>query len=302
MSEVLVYFLLSLPLVAAFAMFALGVVAIHQASRVLNLAHGAMAMVPAFVVFELSEIGIPVPLAVLLGVLSGALLGVAVERIFIRVLRGHSATAQTVGTVAALGVLVSLTAKILGTTPRVAVNVFPEGGLHVGFSLLRYGQIGLFGLAILVSLAFFAVFKYTDFGLAMRAAAQNRRAAALMGVNADLTTAAAWAIGGALAGLGGILLAPVTTLHPYSLTLIVLPAFVAALIGGLDSFTGAMVGAVVVGLAEGMVPALGLLPGLEQFTSQVGAPQVAVGLVAFTVMYLRGERFSSSDVRAGEGV
>ena len=302
MSQVPVYFLLSLPLVGAFAMFALGVVAIHQASRVLNLAHGAMAMVPAYVVFELSQHGVPLLLTLPIGVASGALLGIAVERIFIRVLRGHGPTAQTVGTVAALGVLVSLTAKTLGTTPRVAVNVFPDGGIHVGYSLLRYGQIGLFFVAGIVSLGFFALFRYTDIGLAMRAAAQNRRAAALMGVNADLTTAAAWAVGGGLAGLGGILLAPVTTLHPYSLTLIVLPAFVAALIGGLDSFTGAMVGAVVVGLAEGMVPAVGLIPGLARFTSQVGAPQVAVGLVAFTVMYLRGERFSASDVRAGEAL
>src|SRR5436309_8296575 len=150
MTQVPIYFLLSLPLVGAFAMFALGVVAIHQASRVLNLAHGAMAMVPAYIVFEASLHGVPTPIALLIGVVSGALLGIAVERIFISVLRAHSPTAQTVGTVAALGVLVALTAKILGTTPRVAVNVFPEGGIHVGYSLLRYGQIGLFLVAVVV--------------------------------------------------------------------------------------------------------------------------------------------------------
>src|SRR5204862_3511990 len=166
MSQVPVYFLLSLPLVAAFAMFALGVVAIHQASRVLNLAHGAMAMVPAYVVFELSAHGVPLIAALVIGILSGALLGVAMERVFIRTLRGHGPTAQTVGTVAALGVLVSLSAKTLGTTPRVAVNVFPEGGIHVGYSLLRYGQIGLFFVAVVVSVGFFALFRYTDIGLA----------------------------------------------------------------------------------------------------------------------------------------
>lgn len=298
MSQVPIYFLLSLPLVGAFAMFALGVVAIHQASRVLNLAHGAMAMVPVYVLFELSEYGVPLLVALPLAIGSGALLGIAVERVFIRVLRRQSPTAQTVGTVAALGVLVSFAAKIFGTTPRVAVNVFPEGGVQVSASLIRYGHIGLFAVAVLTCIGFFALFRYTDLGLAMRAAAQNRRAAALMGVNADLTTAAAWALGGALAGLSGILLAAVTTLHPYSLTLIVLPAFVAALLGGLDSFTGAMVGAAVVGLAQGMVPAIGLIPVVGRFATQVGAPQVVVGLVAFGIMYLRGERFSTSDVRA----
>jgi branched-subunit amino acid ABC-type transport system permease component len=298
MDQVPIYLLLSIPLVGAFAMFSLGVVTIYQASRVLNLAHGAMAMVPVYVLFELSKHGVPLLLALPIGIASGGVLGVVVERVFIRTLRGQSATAQTVGTVAALGVLVAFSAKIFGTTPRVAVNVFPEGGLHIGASLLRYGHIGLTVVAVIASAGFFALFRYTDLGLAMRAAAQNRRAAALMGVDADLTTAAAWAIGGTLAGLGGILLAPVTTLHPYSLTLIVLPAFVAALMGGLESFSGAMVGAAIVGLAQGMVPAIGLVPGIGQFASQVGAAQVVVGLVAFTVMYLRGERFSGSDVRA----
>ena len=297
-SQVPIYFLLSLPLVGAYAMFSLGVVAIYQASRVLNLAHGAMAMVPCYVVFEASQRGVPILMALPLGIVSGAVLGVGVERVFIRPLRGQSATAQTVGTVAALGVLVSLAAKLFGTTPRVAISIFPEGKVDVGASVLRYGHIGLFFVAIASSVAFFALFRYTDLGLAMRAAAQNRRAAALMGVDAELTTATAWAIGGALAGLGGILLAPVTTLHPYSLTLIVLPAFVAALMGGLESFTGALVGAAIVGLAQGMVPAIGLIPWVGDFATQVGAAQVVVGLIAFTIMYLRGERFSGSDVRA----
>ncbi|HEX7168664.1 MAG TPA: branched-chain amino acid ABC transporter permease [Acidimicrobiales bacterium] len=298
MSQIPIYFLLSLPLVGAFAMFSLGVVAIYQASRVLNLAHGAMAMVPVYVLFELNTRGVPLLLALPVAIASGALLGVAVERVFIRVLRGQSPTAQTVGTVAALGMLVSISAKVFGTTPRVAVDVFPEGGIAVGASLLRYGHIGLFFVALLSSAAFFALFRFTDMGLAMRAAAQNRRAAALMGVDADRTTAAAWAIGGTLAGLGGILLAPVTTLHPYSLTLIVLPAFVAALMGGLESFTGAVLGAAIVGIAQGMVPAIALIPVVGEFGSQVGAAQVVVGLIAFTLMYLRGDRFSSSDVRA----
>jgi branched-chain amino acid transport system permease protein len=296
-SEAPIYALLSLPLVAAFAMFTLGVVAIYQASRVLNLAHGAMAMVPSFVVFELSKRGLPVPVALVLGVASGALIGIAVERFFVRPLRRQSATAQTVATVAVLGLLVSFTAKFWGTTPRLGVNVFPTGGILVSGSLLRYGQIGLFGVALLSTGAFFALFRYTSFGLAMRAAAQNRLAASLAGINPDLTTSLAWALGGALAGLAGILLAPVTTLHPYSLTLLVLPAFVAALIGGLESLPGALLGAAIVGLVEGMVPVLGLIPGIGHFFGQVGAPQVVLAALAFTVMYLRGQRFTSTQVR-----
>jgi branched-subunit amino acid ABC-type transport system permease component len=109
-SQVPIYFLLSLPLVGAFAMFALGVVAIYQASRVLNLAHGAMAMVPVYIVFELhprvsswvAALGLPawisspfvVLIVVTIGVASGALLGVAVERFFIRNLRPRRSSAR----------------------------------------------------------------------------------------------------------------------------------------------------------------------------------------------------------------
>jgi len=298
-TQVPVYFLLSLPLIGAFAMFALGIVVIYQASRVLNLAHGAMAMVPAYVVYELVRHGIPLIPAMTLAVFSGALLGMAVERFFVRSLRRQSTTAQTVGTVAVLGLLVAVAAKVWGTTPRSPVNVFPDRGIHVGASLLRYGQIGLVAVAVVSAVGFFALLQRTDLGLAMRAAAQNRRAASLMGVNPDATAALAWAIGGALAGTAGILLAAVTTLHPYNLTLLVLPAFVAALIGGLESLPGALVGASVVGLAEGMVPALTLFPGLGSFASQVGAPQLVLALVAFVVMSLRGDRLTGADVRSG---
>ncbi len=298
MSQVPVYFLLALPLVGAFAMFALGIVVIHQASRVLNLAHGAMAMVPAFVAYSLVKAGVPMPVAMTLGVVSGALIGVVVERVFVRGLRPQGATAQTVGTVAALGLLMGIAIKVWGTTPRTAVRLFPEGGIDVGASVLRWGQIGLLGVAIVCTAALFALFRYTETGLAMRAAADNRRAAALMGIDPDTTARLAWALGGALAAIAGILLAAVTVLHPVNLTLLVLPAFVAALLGGLGNLTGAASGACIVGIVFGMVPAIALVPGIGSFATQVGAPQLVLTVLALGVMALRGERFTGAAASA----
>ena len=126
----------------------------------------------------------------------------------------------------------------------------------------------------------------TDLGLDMRCAAENRRAARLMGIDPDRTTMIAWLFAGLLAAMGGVLLASSTNLHPYNLSLQVLPAFVAALIGGLDSVEGAVLGSVVVGLTLGIVPSLG---GIG---SQGGAPEVALAVVGFIVMALRGRRFS----------
>ena len=186
MPAIFTYALLAVPLIGAYALFALGVSVIYRASRVLNLAHGAMAMVPAYLTYSLVQGHVPLPFALLLGVASGAVLGLAVERFFVRRLRPQGPTAQTVGTVAVTGLLIALVSKIWGTNSLVAPHVFPEGHITVGSGGIKYGDIGLFLTAVVVSFGLFTFFKRTQLGLALRAAAQNRRAAALMGVDPDI--------------------------------------------------------------------------------------------------------------------
>jgi branched-chain amino acid transport system permease protein len=290
--DVLVNVALATPLVGAYAMFGLGIVFIHRASKVLNLAHGAMAMFPAFIAYSLTpHTGVFV--ATVVALLSGGVLGLVIERFVVRRLRGSSPTAQTVGTVAVLGLLIALAARIWGTTPLKAPSLFPEHSFRVGNATLSLAAIGLFGAAIAVALVFMAVFRFTDLGLAMRSAADNRRAASLMGIDPDRTTALAWFFAGVLAALGGVLLAAATNLHPYILSLEMLPAFVAALIGGLESERGALLGAAIVGLTIGIVPSISAL------AHTTGAPQVGLAIVAFIVMARRGERIVATDVHAG---
>lgn len=289
---------LATPLVAAYALFALGIVLIYRASRVLNLAHGAMGMFPAYVTYQFRRWGAPVIPALLLGVSAGALLGMAVEAIFVRRLRAVSSTAQTVGTVAVFGITVATVGKVWGTTPVVPPGVFPRAVFSFGASSISLGKIGLVATAVALTALLFALFKYSDLGLAMRGAADNRRAAALMGVNPDRTTRVAWMMGGGLAAIAGILLSAVSTLDPYGLSLQALPGFVAALIGGLESMPGALVGAAVVGFATGIVPALSTIPGVGGFTAQIGATQAVLAIVAFIVMAARGKRLVASDIRS----
>lgn len=280
--------LLTTPLVGAYMMFALGIVFIYRGSKVLNLAHGAMAMVPAYIAYSLAG-GIGTIPATVIAVGAGGAIGVTVERVIVRRLRQASPTAQTVGTVGVLGLLIALAVRVWGTTPTRGPDVFPDRTYAVGNSILKLGDIGLFVCAVVIALLFMAVFRYTDLGLALRCSADNRRAAWLMGIDPDRTTAIAWLFAGLLAGLGGVLLGASTNLHPFNLSLQVLPAFVAALIGGLESEKGAIYGSLVVGLTLGIVPVLGSLG------DQVGAPQVALVLLAFVVMSLRGKRFSVAD-------
>ena len=289
---------LAVPLMAAYALFALGIVLIYRASRVLNLAHGVMAMLPSYVVVDLRGRGLPMAAALVAGVACGALLGGAVELIFVRRLRRISETAQTVGTVAVFGLVVAFSAKGFGTAPLRPPPIFPEGGVSFGGAGISYGQFGLIGTSIVLTVALFALFKFTRLGLAMRGAASNRTAAALMGVNPNRTTQVAWMLGGALAAAAGILLSAVSTLDPYNFSMQATPGFVAALIGGLGSMPGALVGSVVVGFATGLAPALSGAPLVGKFFAAVGSSQLLLTLVAFTVMALRGERLAASDVRA----
>lgn len=290
---------LGAPLVSAYALLALGIVLIYRASRVLNLAHGVMVMIPAYATLEARRAGLPMVLAIAAGIVVGAALGAAVEMVFVRRLRRVSPTAQTVGTVAVYGLGVALVAKLAGTAPLTPPPVFPKGAILFGSGGISYGQIGLIVVALILTAALFALFKFTSLGLAMRASASNRTAAALMGINPDRTTRVAWMMGGALASVAGILLASIGTLDPYGFPLQALPAFVAALIGGLGSMPGALVGACVVGFSIGAVPGLTHVPVIGPFSSSIGASQAVLAVVAFAVMALRGERLSASDVRSG---
>ena len=298
MVDLLVYLLLSLPLVGAYALLALGIVVIFRASRVLNLAHGAMAMMPAYLAYDLAAHHVPMALIVPIAVASGGALGVLTERLFVRTLRRQGPTAQTVGTVAMFGLVVSLVSKHYGTTPLIGPRLFPEGGLQLPGSVLFYGDIGLFVTALVVAGLLLALFRYTDLGLSLRGAADNRVAAALVGIDPDRSARVAWLLGGSLAGLAGVLLGGVNNLSPYTLSLQMLPAFVAALIGGLASLQGALWGALLVGSLQGLVPALGQLAFARRIVGQLGISQLSLTVIALSVMYLRGGAYTGSDVRA----
>jgi branched-chain amino acid transport system permease protein len=293
MTRLLTVLLLSLPLIGAYAIFTLGLVVIYRASKVLNLAHGAMAMFSAYLFKSFIDWGIPMPFALVLGVAAGGGLGWLIERVFVRPLKGVSTTAQTVGTVAALGLLVSGSGKIWGTGGQQADRVFPDGGFEVGSSSIRYGELGLFFTMLLVAAGLYLHLQRTGVGLAMRGAADNARAASLMGVNPQLATSGAWVLGGITAAVAGILLAAVTILHPVVLSLQAVPALVAALIGGLGSLPGALAGAAIVGATLGFVPAF---PSLQEVE---GSGQLLLTILALAVMAARGERYVATDVRGG---
>jgi len=287
--RVFVTILLSLPLVGAYAINAIGIVVVYRASKVLNLAHGAMTMLAAYIAFQLVTWKIPRPLGLLGGVIASVILALLVERFFVRRLRAGGPTAQTIGTVAAFGVMVAVAARIWSTTPRASVPVFPTGTFHVFSTVITNDQIGLFVSMILITALLYALLQRTYLGLVLRGTAENRLAASIMGADPDRMTQLAWAIGGVMAGLAGEMLAAVGSLHPYNLALAALPAYVAALLGGMDSLLAAVAGAAAVGIAEGLIPLIGPLSKVQ------GNSQLVIAIVALVVMARRGARVTGVD-------
>ena len=322
--------ILSLPQVSVFLLFAIGIVVIYRASRVLNLAHGAMAVIPAYAYYSLSKGSVPegfgplqgplnallalggtgpwrAPLAAVIAVAIGAAVGVAVERVVVRRLRPQGPTAQTVGTVAVFGLVIALLAKLYGAgvvtpPPLFPGFLLPDKRIPLPFSPLglglRHDQIYVLVIGVAVAGALFALFRFTPIGLAMRGAADNRQGAMLMGVDVERTTMTAWGLGGALAGMAGVFVGALTNIHPFNLALQVLPAFVAALIGGLENLPGAVWGSVVVGVVQGEVPEIGLLPFMGPLALSPGFSQLVLMVVTFAAMLTRSSKLAGARVRA----
>jgi len=309
---------LSLPLIGIYVVFAVGIVVIYRASRVINLAHGAFALVPAYIFLQLGASDrwhvmsgfhvwrIPVGLALdaAVAIAGGVGLGLLTERFVVRRLRRQGPVAQTVGTVAVFGLAVAVAVKMYGSAPLLpphtsgadGFGLLPGGAIPVGNGSLRYASIVIALVGTAATLACLALFRFTDIGLAMRAAADNRRAASLMGVNPDRTTALAWALGGGLAGLAGVLVGASSNIDAFVLGLQVLPAFVAVLIGGLESLSGALIGCAIVGFVEAERPDVATIPGLG-FLNGPGTAQLIFMILAFVLLATRGARLVTTNLR-----
>ncbi len=235
---------------AVYALIALGFVIIFKASEVVSFMHGSLILLGAFLVARYQqEIGFwP---AALLGLAGTVLAALLTERLLIRRLRGAPVISLAILTI---GVDIILLTEL---TRRIGSDILNVGAPWGGRTL-QLGGVGITtnrALAVLVAVVlmglFFAAFKFSGWGVAMRAAAEDTEAAALMGIRLGRVSMIAWVVAGVLAAVAGLFLtgAPTPGVTP-GVAAVALRAFPAAILGGLDSTGGAVVGGLVVGLAE----------------------------------------------------
>jgi len=235
-----------------YALVALGWVLIYKCSGVLNLAMGEMTLIGAYVSLSFYSMGIPFLPALLISLIIGLILGILTERIFLDKLIGEPVLTVIMVTVGLSFFFKGMVELIWGTDTRVFTPpVFSIEPVYIGPVIVGQAYLWSFVAAIILLIIFFCFFKYTRWGLAMQATADDEMAALSIGVSARFVYAAAWAIAFMAAGVGGTLLGNITGLNISVgyLGLLVLPAVV---LGGLNSVPGAIVGGIAIGILQNL--------------------------------------------------
>jgi branched-chain amino acid transport system permease protein len=239
---------------AVYALLALGFVIIFKATEVINFAHGSLVLIGGYLVYELQPV-IGWAAAAAIGILGAGLAALLIERVVLSNARNADHNGLALLTI---GIDVIITEEIvrrLGAAIPFVGEPYDARPLQIaGVTIFRTQAIALVVGAVLIT-AFFVAFRYSSWGVAMRAQAENREAAALMGIRSSRVTATAWLVAGLLAGVAVLFMAT----QDFSgaglgrgTHAIALIAFPAAILGGLDSTAGAVVGGIIVGLTEAL--------------------------------------------------
>jgi branched-chain amino acid transport system permease protein len=239
-----------------YALAALGLVVIYNASHVVNFAQGAMGMAATYVAWLLlTGAGVPYPLAFVGALVVAFGLGIAVQAVLLRRLLEASPMTQLVVT---LGLLMSIEGVLglaFGYNPRPMPQLLGFSPLVLGNVVLRPQDMLALGLLLALGAALALLFNRTKIGMAMRAITQNPFAARLMGIPVASVLSLAWGIGVTLGAVAALLAAPVTSVTPNMMDTIVVYAFVAAILGGFGSLVGAVIGGLVLGIINNFIDA-----------------------------------------------
>lgn len=287
MVEVIRFALLGLGIGALYTLASQGLIVIYRGAGILNFALGAIGMAGTYVQWELhAHHGVPFAPSLIIGVAVSTLLGAATHLLIMRQLWNASPLVRVIATLGVLITLQSIAVLKYGSSAFVVDPSIPSGVWKVGDVAIAQDRIILFGLAIVVSAALWAVYRYTSFGLGTAAVAENPRAAASLGWSADTLATANWALGCGLAGLAAILVAPIITLQPAVMTNVVLGATAAALVAGFRSFPVALVAATVIGVLQ---------TEINRFVSQPGVGQAVPFVLIVVWLIVRGQALPMRD-------
>lgn len=245
---------------SAYALLAVAIVLVYSGTRVLSIATGEIGAFGLFVGLRWGEEGLPLVGtrfgaggAALVAVVLGALLGLLIERFVMRPLATRPPLDGLIATLGVALTLALLELRLFGTAPIPTESPVGNGRLELGPASLSAAQLTSLLLAVAVAVGLYLFLGRTRFGLATRAATNDPTVARLLGVKVSSVYVFVWVTAGVLGGAAAALLSSAGTLTPFSLTLFSLRALAGAVIGGLDSLWGAVLGCLLVGVVETVV-------------------------------------------------
>ena len=237
---------------AIYACMALAIVMIFQAIDHLNFAQGEMAMFSTFIAWQLMQWGVPYWWAFLPTLAISFVAGIVIERLLFKPLAKAPILTNVAGFIALYAIINSVAGLIWDFTIKQFPSPFGSSPF-LGSQLISTHQAGMIGVTIALLIALFFFFRFTRIGLAMRAAATLPESARLVGINTSWMIALGWGMASAIGAIAGILIAPVVFLEPNMMLGILLYGFAAAVLGGLTSPLGAVIGGFLVGVFENLV-------------------------------------------------
>ena len=237
-----------------YALTAFGIVLIYKTTEVITFAQGETAMFSTFIAFTLlTGLKLSFPLAFVLTLIFAGLFGALIERVVLRRISTVTILNPVIVTVGLSLILLGVAGWIWGYEIRTFPAPVEGAPFRFGTVVLSQLNALILVVTLVLMVVLFAFFRYSLTGIAMRAVAQNRMAAQLMGISIDRINALGWGLGTALGAVTGMLIAPLNYLDPGMMGDVALKAFAAAVLGGLTSLPGAVVGGLLLGIIDSLV-------------------------------------------------
>lgn len=237
-----------------YALASLGLVLIFKTTKVVNFAHGEMAMISTFISFVfLSSFGYSYLVSLFLSLLFAAIFGLIVYLVFMKRIQSAPHLNQVVLTLGLFMMFNGAAGIVWGYQPASFPEAFKGKPFHIGSIYISPNELFIVVITITLMLLFFLLFRFTRIGLAIRACSQDMMASQLMGIKVSSVFMGAWAIGTMLGGIAGMMTAPVTFLSPNMMSEVLILAFAGAVLGGFVSLPGAVMGGLMIGVFENLI-------------------------------------------------
>ena len=236
-----------------YALTAIAVVVVFRNTRTINLAQGDFAMIAAFLgVFFLNKWGMNYYAMLLLVVACTSLLGVTIERVVMRPVADSDWLTLFTTTLGVYYILHGVAGWIWGRDTKAFPVTFDPDPVRIWGAVVSEGHLYNMGIALLIGIVLIWFFSYTKQGIAMRAVTDDPETAYLMGIPVKFIVMLTWGMAGFIAGFVGIMIAPIIYVSPDMMDEVLIKGYVAAVFGGLYSFRGAVIGALLIGVAENL--------------------------------------------------